>query len=72
MREIYQITKGEYQGKFCYIVNRLAANFRVCIGTSQDEKMGTYVKIDPNDIDEANPMLTHEILEMLNGKHMEV
>ncbi len=48
----------------------MATYFRVCIGETNEEER--YVKIDPNDIDEANPVLMRDLMDMLNGKHMEV
>lgn len=69
MREIYKILAGEHKGKYCYIVNRLSNSFRVCIGEGSEEER--YLKLPNSYLDEAAPLLTTDVVHLLNEKQME-
>ena len=69
MREIYRILAGEHKGKYCYIVNRLNSSFRVCIGEGSEETR--YLKVPFSYVDESAPMLTAEVIQLLNEKQLE-
>lgn len=68
MREIYRILAGEHKGKYCYIVNRLSNSFRVCIGEGSEEER--YLKLPFSYVDESAPLLTTDVVHLLNEKQM--